>query len=197
MASQFDPLGLGAGMSGLFPPDTGDYSGMAKYPGYIPMAMPNQQGLDKYRQEAMRTGPSPWANLMANKSLTEEGFAKDAAAKDAAGRGADARSLLSMRGGLSSGASERIDRGSARNALDMSQQAGQQGIQNRQQIGINDEQNRVSQLGSLPGMENQGVQVQNQNIAGQNAFNMNAYKTQMDAWGANKQAQATQNSGKK
>lgn len=175
----------------------------------------NQAGLNKYRGEAMRTGPSAWAGLANQQQSAEQMNQQNLGARQAASAGADARSQLAMGGGLSSGASERVAREQGRNYLGMSQNAAQQGAQNRMQVGLNDEQNRISQLGSLPGMDvaahgaglqdinawAQGKQfdVGNQVNEGraQNLFNSEQYKNQMAAWGANNQANATAQSGKK
>lgn len=175
----------------------------------------DSRGMDKYRSEALRSGPSAWAKLATGAQRGEEAAARDAAAQTAASATAGAKSNLAQRGGLTSGAAERLEAGGARNYLDMNSAIGRAGNQNRLQIGINDEQNRMTQLGALPGMELaqlepefQKTQLMGQanqfdltntakNAEAQNAFDMNAYTEQMKAWAANKQADATANSGKK
>lgn len=201
----------------LYNPDGTAKAGTAMSPDVQAMMdkiNPNTQGLDKFRQEALRTGPSAWASLATQQQQGEESNARDRAGSEAAGQTAQAKASLAQSGGLTSGAAERVAAGGARNYLDMSQQIGQAGNNNRLQIGMNDEQNRMTELGQLPGMENQALQpafqkaqligqakqfdVGNQtaNASSQNAFNMGNYTEQMNAWGANKQADATQNAGK-
>lgn len=198
------------------------------HPGYDPLTMSNsrnvdsqlsqlgthQGGLDKFRQEATRSGPSNWAGL----AHAQQGLATqnslNKASQSAAGQTAGANSRLSMQGGESSGARERVARAGANNALDMSQGIRQSGDQNNMQIGINDEQNRISQLGQLPGMENANTASQlsliNQSQAAhqqdvsnlsteagaRNSFNADKNKMQLGAWGAKNIGDATLLSGK-
>jgi hypothetical protein len=175
----------------------------------------NTRGLDAYRNEALRTNPSRYAELATEKENLNETAARDRARGESAAKQADAASDLAMHGGLDSGARERLARGSNSDFLNMSQEIGKQAEGNRQQIAMNDEQNRISQLGALPGMEAQSLQpeFQKQQMLGQanqfdignainegnnkNAFTLGRYHEAMSAWGANKQAQATANSGKK
>ena len=209
------------------------YYGMPSSPGYTTVFDPdtmsmadqiqsrlnginlNTQGLDAFRQQALRKGPSTWANLMNQKQYAEEGDQREQAKNEAASSQAQAEADLAMHGGLSSGARERLATSGARNLLSMSQDVGRQGSLNRMQIGINDEQNRISQLGMLPGMEVQALQpdlqkeqmweqakqtdlqrVQAENDR-RNQWNQNLYNQQMQSWAANRQAQATENAGKK
>lgn len=173
------------------------------------------RGIDQFRNEALRGGPSAWAQLAGKQQDKQAMQARGAASKNAAGNAAEARGMLAMRGGLSSGARERIGRDSMRSQLAMDQQIGQNADNNKTQIGMNDEQNRINELGQLPGMENQryasqlsgiqtGVQGQQYDINNavsqgdkRNLFNLQNYHEQMGAWGANKQANATADSGKK
>jgi hypothetical protein len=213
----------------------GDYdeNGMPRIPGYQasfdPRSMSlaqqmsqglnninvNHQGIDAYRAEALRQGPSKYAQLATDKENTNEISARSRAQAEANAQRSQGASQLAMSSGMTHGAAERMNRASNNNYLNMSQDIGKQAQQNRQQISMNDEQNRISQLGALPGMENtalasdfQKLQMQGQanqfDIGNQvqegtrlNAYNMNKYQTQMGAWAANKQADATANAGKK
>jgi hypothetical protein len=175
----------------------------------------DQRGMNKFRGEALRTGPSSWATLANKQQNLEERMARQRAMSEGASGAAGARSQLAMRGGLSSGAKERLARDANKNYLMMSQDIGAQGTKNRGQISMNDEQNRITQLGQLPGMENQAIQGdlaklsmwgqgrqfdtnQAVNEAGRkNDYNLGRYKEKMAAWGANQQANATAKSGKK
>lgn len=190
------------------------YSGMPTYqPGYDPNTMalypkfqgqinainPNTQGLDKFRGEALRSGPSAWANLARGQQFSEQANAQEQAAKAAASGTATAASDLAMRGGINSGARERIAAGGVKNLLDMNQNAARQGNLNRLQIGVNDEQNRISQLGQLPGMENQALQPQfdklklgiglsQSDLQNQIAENQAMNQFRGNVWGSAKQA---------
>lgn len=176
---------------------------------------PNTQGLEAFRAGALRTGASPWALLSYKKEYANENDARERAKREAMGATAGARTDLAMHGGLSSGARERVARSGMRDLLSMSQDVGRQGDVNRLGIDVQDEQNRISQLSMLPGMENQVFQgdlakegmyenakntdlsrqiAENQN---KNAYNTHLYDTQMSAWAAQKQADATENAGKK
>lgn len=174
----------------------------------------NQAGLQKYRGEALREGPSRWAGLAGQQQALEERLAMDRIAQESAGQTATARANLAMRGGLTSGARERIARGGSRDFLNMSQNLKAEGMRNRAQIGISDEMNRISQLGALPGMEAQALrpELEKTQLWGQgrrldlgnairenemrNRFNADVYGQQMQAWAAGRQAEATENSGK-
>jgi len=208
------------------------YGGMPNRPGYIPGWNPglqfapeldarlgkinlNTTGLDKFRGEATRSGPSFWASLMTNKSLAEEAQAKDRAVSQSRAGVRTAEADLASKGGLSSGARERIARSGARDLLAVGQDVARQGNLNRMQIGVNDEQNRIQQLSMLPGMESSAyndalkkesmwdaarksdIDAAVQENARRQQYNNMVYQEQMRAWAANRQAQATENSGKK
>ncbi len=223
--------------AGLFGSDPGpvDYSmaGAPGAPSYSPGFDPNTmsmagdvndrlnkivadpRALNKFRGEALRMNPSSWARLQYDKQFADESNMKDRARGESAAATAGAESQLAARGGLSSGARERIARKGASDTLAMTQDVGRTGNMNRMQIDINDEQNRIQQLSQLPGMENnlfqQNMQKENLweqarrsdigNVTAENArrqsFNQNLYQQQMSAWAAQQQARATENSGKK
>jgi hypothetical protein len=140
--------------------------------------------------------------------------AQDAGARAVAGQGATARSQLAMRGGLTGGAAERVATEGQKNYLDMSQGINQGKAANMAQIGMNDEQNRISQLGQAQGMENAmtGIDLNKLGLYGQaqqfdignamknqqskNDFDLGRYQSQMQEWGAGKTAQAQIQSGK-
>lgn len=174
-----------------------------------------KQAADAFTQQAMRTGPSAWANLATSKADQESKMAQSQAAAQGTAQTAQAQASLASSGGLDSGARERLARSGAKNTMDEQQKISGQNIQNKMQIGMNDEQNRISQLGQATGIENAANQsifqqqgalnslrsqdVQNQigENTRQNLFNMTGYGNQIQAWAANKQADATANSGKK
>lgn len=147
--------------------------------------------------EAMRQGPSRGAELAGMEQRRQLGVNRDQLKKQSMGEAAQAKNALAMKGGLSSGAAERINTGMGSAAMEMGQGARQGYAKNMASIGMEDEGNRQKMLQGAAGIEAQGLgRVQGQNIA-KNAYNAKKYGDQMSAWAGGKQAQATQNAGKK
>lgn len=207
------------------------YSGMPQGPGYTDdMSGVNslgntasgllsgvnldQSGVDAFSKEALRTGPSQWAQDATKQQNYLSMQAKDQGAATTQGATASARAQLAARGGLSGGAAERLAQGGANNYLNMTQGVNNTETNNDMQIGMNDEQNRLSALGQLPGMQmadaNFGLQKattqlgadsqDNQNQfnsnANLNAWNQGMYGQTMSGWAAQQNAQANRNTGK-
>lgn len=193
------------------------YSGMpGGYPTYLGMESDqlntpiewDRRAEGKLNDEALREGLSKSNALALNMNARGVTDAKSNARGMAAGLENQARSNLAMKGGLDSGAAERITKNSQGNALDLTQQAEAGGNQNAMNIRMQDENQRLAGLNNAAGMNAQSAQglfgMRNQNMQNmigentrRNAFNMNNYNQQMAAWGAGKQADATANSGKK
>lgn len=163
---------------------------------------PGQSGLDALRNSALRSGPSPWATMAMQKTGADAAAARQKVTRDVAGQGATASTALAMRGGLQSGARERMARQAGMSRLNLNQDVARQEAGNRMQIGINDEQNRMSNLSMLPGAEMQmaeakrraaltGVQGEEKDLDRRMGFNQNLYGQNMAAWASNKQADAT------
>lgn len=185
-----------------------------KTKGDLDAIRPDMGGLEAFRAQAMRSGPSAWAGLQRGRIGLEAAGAKDRGLRESGARAADASSRLAMRGGVTSGARERIAKQGLRDALDMSRSIEHDKGVNLLQTDINDEQNRIQQLGMLGSVQNQYLQPQFEKakLTGQahqfdigqtvgegqraNDFAMDKYKTSMGAWAANKQAKATEESGK-
>lgn len=147
--------------------------------------------------EAQRLGPSRGAELAGMEQRRQLGLNKDQLKKQALGEAAQAKNALAMKGGLSSGAAERINTGMGSAAMEMGQGARQGYAKNMASIGMEDEGNRMKMLQGASGIEAQGLgRVQGQNLA-KNKFDLDRYNAQMSGWAANKQAAATQDSGKK
>lgn len=198
-----------AGMPGApaFTPvyDAGSMSMLPKYEAYLKA---NSAGYDAFRKMALRRGKSDWASLADTQQDMQAQDQLNKAVQTGNANTANAESQLSMQGGLSSGARER-----AVEAGGLATTAAEQGInrtagQNKLQISMNDEQNRMSELGQLPGIEStrasqwEGVnQNDTANEIGENnalnAYKQNLYGQQMQAWASGKQAQATAAAGKK
>lgn len=168
------------------------------------------EGYSKYKQEALRTGPSAWANMQTQQQNNQAQIDKASAAQQAMSGNSQAMSGLAMRGGLSGGARTSLARSSQRDLLGARQKIAQQQGINRLALQSTDEQNRIQQLGQLAGTEQQMGQynktleatqadknIQNLlgEVQGKRAFEQNKYNEQMRAWAANKQADATAHSG--
>jgi len=175
----------------------------------------DMRGVEKFRGEALRNRPSAWAGLMQNRQFAEEAGARDRARAESRSAVRQGEADLASKGGLSSGARERLARRGASDLLAVGQDVSRQGNLNRMQIGIQDETNRIQNLSQLPGIENMvfqtGMQKENvwnnardKDIAritaenqNRNQYNQNLYNQQMQAWAAQQQAAATENAGKK
>lgn len=184
-----------------------DPSTMSMLPGYEDFMKKNSAGYNAFRSMALRNGPSNWANLASTQQEVQGQDQKNKAVQSTNAATAGAQDQLAMRGGLTSGARERAVEAGANNLTGSEQGIERQTGQNKLQISMNDEQNRMSELGQLPGMESsragqwEGVRAadnQNNILENQakNAFDQNLYNQKMTAWAAGKQAEATANSGK-
>jgi hypothetical protein len=168
----------------------------------------NTQGMDQYRKEATRTGPSTWSGLARNQLNADQASAGSELQRQSAGNAATARSQLAMRGGLSGGAAERLATNSNRDAMMGQQQLASRGLSNRAQIATTDEANRIKMLQGLPSMEVEQLRPQQwraeQQIAGRrgdinnqinessqmNQFNMAQYQELMRQNAASRNADA-------
>lgn len=168
------------------------------------------EGYQAYKNNALRKGPSDWAKLMLQQQEQRRVGGMEKAAAQASSSGANARASLSMRGGMSSGARERIAKSGARDLLAARQGVGRD--TNIANIGIQtqDEQDRQGFLKGLPGME---ADIEKFNIGNRNKTNefnimraleekrakdaqdLTVYQEQLKKWGAERQAQATESSG--
>jgi hypothetical protein len=164
--------------------------------------------LSAFKDQAMRKGPSSWAALAQQSNRANESNSRERGASEISGQTAQAQDALAARGGLSSGARERTAQEGSKNYLAMSQDLAREGNMNDMQIGMNDEQNRIQQLSMLPGMEQDQAKMYEgayqQDVANttaenerRNNYNQNIYNQQMQAWAADRQAFATEHSGKK
>lgn len=168
----------------------------------------NRAPLNQFENEAMRTGPSKGAQIAMEGQAQSALQSKEDLAKQAAGQAANGKADLAMHGGLTGGAAAMLDKQTANNAIDAGQGVERQAMTNKMNIGMQDEGQRVGMLSQAPGMEQNAAQYGYNSAAGdaqrmsdelakRNAFGLGAYNTQMQTWGAGKQADATANSGKK
>jgi hypothetical protein len=147
-----------------------------------------RQGLDAFRQEALREGPSKWAQLQRTNQLDDISKAQAGATSAAMNQ------VAATGGGLGSGAGERIARTGLRNKL-LAQQGALGGIAQQ------DEAKRMAALQQLPGMElddarfKQGTQQYNidaalQEIGARRIHDWKDYAEQMKGYIGERQAQA-------
>lgn len=168
------------------------------------------EGYQAYKKNALRTGPSDWATLMLQQQEQKRMGGMEKAAAQASSGGANARASLSMRGGMSSGARERIAKSGARDLLTARQGVGRDSNAAGLQIQTQDEQDKQGFLKGLPGME---ADIEKFNIGNRNKTNefnimrsleekrakdaqdLTVYQEQLKKWGSERQAQATERSG--
>lgn len=171
----------------------------------------NQQPLQQLQANAESTTPSSWAQLQSQLAKQQTSQSASQAAGQTAGQTAQAQGNLAMSGGLSSGANERTQETGEQAGIGAQQGIQNQGNQQQLQIGLQDAQNKQSELQALPGQEAQAyttslepIQMQGQanaqdvanqanSINGLNQFNMNAYGIQGQLYGANQTALAQEN----
>lgn len=199
VGSQMDKGGSTGALMGLL----NDETGKPKYPGFTSMIDPSTgfldekyqlkntldtAALDKLQEQALSEGPSKWAQLA-------EATQKSQAASQSQGAVADAASRLAMRGGLSSGASERLGQAGAAQSL-----AAQQDIGGK--ISIQDELNKQAALAALPGLQQSkaqfGLGIDQYNIGNvlsqkqqEEAAKLADYQEQMKGYAAKKAGLAT------
>jgi hypothetical protein len=113
----------------------------------------DKRGLEKFREYALSTGDSEFAKKLLEKQGLEQQTALQDAAASQAGQAAQARSQMAMRGGINSGASERLARANMLSGYAQKQGINRQGLTDRLQIQANDANQRVQALSKLPDME--------------------------------------------
>lgn len=148
-------------------------------PAYSDPIQADSRGMDAFRTEALRTGPSAWLNNQLEQQKIQEAQNNEDSSQMASGQNAQARSALAMKGGLTSGASERLAGSGARNQLLERQKNSRAGEVNRLGLQSTDESNRLDTLGKLPGMETAWIQpqIQQSQYNATNAANADVYNT--------------------
>jgi hypothetical protein len=157
---------------------------------------PDTSGLAAFSNEAKRSGPGAWAGLAQKLNQQEAKTQLDQAQRTSAGSTAQAESNLAMRGGLDSGARERLATAGSNQYASAAQSIGNTEATNATKINMQDEQNRIQELEALPGIQNQylapqfqkiqlgeqafatDVQGQEANVTNLNAYNQNRFSTQ-------------------
>ena len=165
------------------------------------------KGFSQMEKEALRTGPSAWANLASQQQRNQAGLGRSRAMAEAAGQTAQARTGLAMRGGVDSGSRERLASQGMKSAMAMSQDIGANLDNNLLSIGMQDNTNRLGVLDKFSGMEMdkaktlgqaKQMDIQNQIAENQNKnkFAMDMWSKKMETYAANQNSKAIENSGK-
>lgn len=126
------------------------------------------RAMDTYRDYATGTGNSPWAQLMLDQNKANTATAADNAAKTANSGASKAYSELGARGGLRSGAAERIAMDAGRNLNLGRQDAAKTGETNALGIMGQDAAGRVQALQGVSGLDLQKAGLWSQ-VAGQDS----------------------------
>lgn len=113
----------------------------------------DKTGLNEIQNRALSKGPSAWAQMAGQQAETQAQQQRSQAGQAAGQAQADARSGLAMRGGLSSGSRERLAASGANNQMNAMQNIGAQAATAKQNIGLQDEQQKQQMLMQLPGMQ--------------------------------------------
>jgi len=168
----------------------------------------NQGAINKLNQKATSDGPSTWMQMQLQQQQAKQMQDMGRASSQANSANAAARANLATKGGLSTGASERLARSGGQDLNMARQTIGAGAATNQLNTGIQDESNKNQLLGqAVQGNIAQNAQqiglgqfnAQNtlaENNAG-NAHNMTKYQEQMKGYGAGKAANAIANGGKK
>jgi len=158
-------------------------------------------GYSQYKDFATGTGPSAYATAAENQLNLKTAIERDKAMKDAATGAAAARSSLAMRGGMTSGARERLGK---TNYADL------QGVRRNQMVGLTDilTQDAGARQGALKDFTTLGANIGqfNTNLKNQaqefnvrsaleeinrgREFEMSRYKQESEKWAADKKSQA-------
>lgn len=170
----------------------------------------DQGALDMYKKTAMREAGtnSPWAAKMLERQQAEQAQAADNAGAGSANTMLQAASRLAQTGGVSGGQRERMARQGAQAGFIQRQGVERQGLLDRAGLLAKDEENRMSGLKDVQGMDNQQADIKFKNqqqqanmsqfntktllgaTDAQNQFNQNKWSKNMEVWSAGKTADA-------
>jgi len=204
--------------------------GSAKAPGFNSMLDPNTgqmnagfqyqaqnlnpqslEGFQKYKGEALRTGPSAWAGLQNQNLEMQRGNAIDKIGLQGDASLAGALRTLGSKGGIASGSGALAASDMARQKMLSKQGAFRDYQQGLNQTALQDEQMRVDQLGKFSDAEaklgqfnvtnqNQGSQFNIQNslaeLGAGRDYNKFLYGEGMKKWGADRTATAMENAAR-
>jgi len=147
------------------------------------------------QQTAQSTDLSPWAKMQEQSLGTQTAQQRDQT--NAQGQGstnAAMEQLMTSGNGLDSGSRALVTGMGARSNIMANQNIGAQQTANDLQIQQQDAQTKASMLGQVAnaetGAQAANAQTANQDLQNANVFSSNRYNQQMQAWGANKTADA-------
>lgn len=166
------------------------------------------QGFNMLRDQALNKGPSGWLTATKQANAGQAANDREHAMVENQGNTASARDQLASIGGLTSGARERVAEQGQKNYMNMSQGLTRDENLNNLNAGVTDQSNHLKQLSDLTGQEEGKMKdwesakqtdigntmAETQRV---NDYNMALYQRKMETWAADKQANATENSGKK
>ena len=164
------------------------------------------EGYNAIKQRALGTQPSAWAQLTLDKAKQDAMQQKDSAARQAMSGQNQAFTDLAARGGLSSGARERVTRSGARDLMSARQGVESQANTNRFNILTEDEKQRMALLPQFADAEGKlamnSQNTQKMNIMGaldekraKDSQALQVYQEQMKKWASEREAQATESQG--
>jgi len=144
---------------------------------------------------------SPWMNMALDRQAADQARMFDSAIKNQQSALAQGRNSLAMRGGLSSGASERMAMQGANDLASARQDILSQGASERANLGMQNAQLQTD-IGKFNAGQTQGANQFNvaqsiQDLARRNEQDRFKYGEEMKLKGAGMSAQAMANSGKK
>jgi len=145
-------------------------------------------GVSALSGEALRTGPSAFGRLAEQQAFTEEAEARGNLAEQAGAEGAAASTRLASRGGLTSGARERVAKESSRAGILAGQEAGRQGTFARLKGRLADEANRQ---GAIQNLAQADITTQGQ----RNVFEQEKFNKFAELFGAQQQANIIEKQG--
>jgi hypothetical protein len=193
-------------------------------PSYDQVTM-DPTALNQIKEQAFNKDASAWAQLQNNQQRMDEQNKIDQLTKQTSSANAQGLAQLMSSGGAGSGSRERLAASNAKNAMFNRNALTRGGMSDRLNIGLADQGQKADLLKAIPGFEGQVADLKLKNNAfdadnqkfniqmntdrdkfnltnalkgleAQNNYNSNVYSEQMKAWAANKQADATANSGK-
>jgi hypothetical protein len=117
-------------------------------------------GIDALKAEGLRTGPSAWLNNEMARNQAEEQYQLGDIGSAGAKAAADARAQLASRGGLSSGASERMASSSGKDIMAQQQNLRRNAALGRMSLSSQDELNRMQAISQLTPAQQAAAQFQ-------------------------------------
>jgi hypothetical protein len=176
-------------------PQLETYKGIETLPGGGQLTARQLSGADIQREMEA----SPWYRMALQKQEAEQATLMDQTARQQAGALAGARSQMAMRGGLRSGAAERMATAGAENVANLMQQQRQAGAVERGQLGMQgaDLASRLGQfnVGQQAGTDVTNLQAQIANLAQQENRKMQQYGERMKGYAAERTSQGIGSGG--